>query len=85
MKDIQLEQAELYQEFFNFMSEEHGLILLKSDIDEIIKQAKKLDNKLSNNYQSNLKSICHCINWHPPIKMNKGKKSVCSYCKLPRQ
>ncbi len=23
---------------------------------------------------------CYCINWHPSIKNNKGKKARCSYC-----
>lgn len=29
--------------------------------------------------------VCRCINWHPSIKENQGKKAVCSYCKRPRQ
>lgn len=24
--------------------------------------------------------LCHCINWHPSIKANMGKKARCSYC-----
>jgi len=25
-------------------------------------------------------SICHCINWHPPLTPDQGKKAKCSYC-----
>lgn len=31
-----------------------------------------------------MQSLCRCINWHPPIKADQGKKAVCSYCKRPR-
>lgn len=31
-----------------------------------------------------MQSVCRCINWHPPIKADEGKKAVCSYCKRPR-
>ena len=30
------------------------------------------------------KSVCCCINWHSCVEKEKGKKSVCSYCKRPR-
>lgn len=25
--------------------------------------------------------VCHCINWHPSMEPNMGKKAKCSYCK----
>lgn len=25
-------------------------------------------------------SVCNCINWHPSIKADMGKKARCSYC-----
>ena len=25
-------------------------------------------------------SICHCINYHPPLISDQGKKAKCSYC-----
>lgn len=28
--------------------------------------------------------VCKCINWHPPVARDKGRKSVCSNCNRPR-
>ena len=28
--------------------------------------------------------VCHCINWHPSINTNMGKKDKCSYCRKLR-
>ena len=36
----------VYQDFYNFMYQEHGLILLDSEIQEIIIEVEKLKNKL---------------------------------------
>ena len=44
---INRELADKYQEFFNFMSQEHNLILTVSEMDEILSEAKKLESKLS--------------------------------------
>lgn len=30
-------------------------------------------------------NVCTCLNWHPAIENNKGKKAICSYCKRPRR
>ena len=47
-KTIHMESiSEVYQEFFSFMHREHGLILVKSQIDDILHEARKLDEKLS--------------------------------------
>ena len=42
MTYVNRELADKYQEFFNFMSQEHGLILTKSEMDEILSESKKL-------------------------------------------
>ncbi len=36
------EVADKYQDFFNFMNQEHGLILTISQMDEILYESKKL-------------------------------------------
>lgn len=40
------EIADRYQEFFNFMNQEHGLILTISEMDEILFEADRLKEKL---------------------------------------
>jgi len=47
MRDIQKELAEDYQEFFNFLNQEHNLILTISEMDEVVFEAQKLVKKLS--------------------------------------
>ena len=42
MTYVNTELADKYQEFFNFMNQEHGLILTKSEMDEILSESKKL-------------------------------------------
>ena len=42
-KDI----ADKYQEFYNFMSQEHNLTLTISEMDEIVMEAQRLVKKLS--------------------------------------
>lgn len=44
--DVSGEIADDYQEFFNFMSQEHGLNLTISEMDDIIYEVKKLIEKL---------------------------------------
>ena len=48
MKEIQ-EIADKYQEFSNFMDQEHDLILTIEEIDEIVFEAQRLVKKLSKN------------------------------------
>ena len=47
MNKIAREQADLYQDFFNFLSQEHNLICTMEEMDEIIHEAhifvKKFD------------------------------------------
>ena len=47
MNDIQKEIAEKYQEFFNFMNQEHELILTMGEMDEIVFEAQRLFKKLT--------------------------------------
>jgi hypothetical protein len=47
MRDIPREIAEEYQDFFNFLSQEHNLILTISEMNEVIFEAQKLVKKLS--------------------------------------
>lgn len=47
MKDIQKETADKYQEFFNFMNQEHDLILTIEQMDEIVFEAQRLVKKLT--------------------------------------
>ena len=42
---INTEIADKYQEFFNFMNQEHGLILTISEMDEIVTEAQNLVRK----------------------------------------
>lgn len=41
----EIKEAEKYQDFFNFLHEEHNLIPTISEMDEIIFQAKKIQDK----------------------------------------
>lgn len=43
-----LEAANLYQEFFNFFSREHNLILTIQEMDEIRHEYRKLEKRLRN-------------------------------------
>ena len=48
MKNTALQQiADTYQEFFNFMNQEHDLILTVEQMDEILYEARILDQKLN--------------------------------------
>jgi len=47
MRNIQKEIADKYQDFFNFMSQEHGLILTIDQMDEIVFEADRLVKKLT--------------------------------------
>lgn len=44
---VNTEIADKYQEFFNFMSQEHDLTLTISEMDEIVSEAQKLVKKLA--------------------------------------
>lgn len=47
MRDIQKEIADKYQEFFNFMNQEHELILTIEEMDEIVFEAQRLVKNLT--------------------------------------
>lgn len=48
MKKTPIQQiANVYQEFFNFMNQEHDLILTIEEMDEILWEARILDKKLN--------------------------------------
>jgi hypothetical protein len=47
MRNIQKEIADKYQDFFNFMSQEHGLILTIEQMDEIVFESDRLVKKLT--------------------------------------
>ena len=47
MRDIPREIADDYQEFFNFLNQEHNLTLTISEMDEIVFEAQKLVKKLT--------------------------------------
>lgn len=44
---MEKETADKYQEFFNFMSQEHDLILTIEEMDEIVFEAQRLIEKLT--------------------------------------
>jgi hypothetical protein len=46
MTDFIKEQAAIYQDFHDFMNQEHGLILIISQMDEIIYEVGELTKKL---------------------------------------
>ena len=45
-KSVVREIADKYQDFFNFLSQEHGLTLTISEMDEMISESQKLIEKL---------------------------------------
>ena len=47
MENIPLEIADKYQEFFDFMSQEHNLTLTISEMVEIRVEVEKLNEKLT--------------------------------------
>ena len=49
-KEIPAQLAECYQELFNLMCDQHDVILLVSELDEIIKCAARTKEKLDKFY-----------------------------------
>lgn len=47
MRDLTRENADKYQDFFNFMTQEHNLTLTVSEMDEILYEAQALVKKLN--------------------------------------
>jgi hypothetical protein len=50
MPYVNLEIADKYQEFFNFMRSEHNLILTIEEMDEVIFMALKFKEKFDDSY-----------------------------------
>ena len=57
---IDTELADKYQDFFNFMNQEHDLILTGSEMNEILSEANKLQEKLNQSEQ--LKDFAEKVN-----------------------
>ena len=45
-KSISKELADIYQPFFNFLQQEHGLLCTVSEMDEIISEVEKHKSRL---------------------------------------
>lgn len=58
MGDLIREEADKYQDFFNFMSKEHNLTLTISEMNEIVIQAQKLVDNLPSGQSEQF--ICPC-------------------------
>jgi len=78
---ISTEIADKYQEFFNFMSQEHDLTLTISEMDEIVSESQKLVKKLATPLVSDLldqdSTDCGCE--PETCKMLKGKCKNLAY------
>ena len=53
----QKEAAELYQDFFNFLNQEHDLICTIEEMDEILHEAQKQLHKLNANFPAPYESL----------------------------
>lgn len=47
--------------------------------------AQKFFNNQEQKVKTSTSDVCHCINWHPSVKANVGKRDRCSYCGKLRQ
>ncbi len=61
MEDVIIEEADKYQDFFNFMKNDHNLILTISEMNDIISESKELSKKL-NRVNINKKEALNCNN-----------------------
>ena len=81
MNKIAREQADLYQDFFNFLSQEHNLICTMEEMDEIIHEAhtfvKKFDIANIVVKKGTLCDVCGSDN--TIIVSHKGEN--CDWCK----
>ena len=66
---VNTEIADNYQEFFNFMNQEHGLILTIEQMDEIVSEAQKLVKKLTipNVVEQSEQLVCGANKWGCPF------------------
>lgn len=84
MRDIPREIAEDYQEFFDFLNQEHNLILTISEMDELVFEAQKLVKKLSLGVVVGRSEqlVCSCDNPSGFEEMEQGRET-CSKCNKP--
>lgn len=80
MRYIQREIADDYQEFFNFLNQEHNLILTISEMAEIVFEAQKLVKKLT--IPAVISSVCHHNGTYTATKDDEGNE-ICCKCKKP--
>jgi len=53
MKNLTIKQSNKYQDFFDFMSQEHNLTLTISEMYEIISEVEKLKSELARSDSEN--------------------------------
>ncbi len=73
MTYVNRELADKYQDFFNFMNQEHNLILTKEEMDEILSEAERLVKKLTIHNVSNLL----CGSFEPDNSTSSATKCKC--------
>lgn len=59
--EIVREMASKYQDFFNFMSQEHDLILTIDEMNEIVYEVEKLKNKFDDDDFLEVEKPENCI------------------------
>ncbi len=81
MNKIAREQADLYQDFFNFLSQEHNLTCTIEEMDEIIHEAqtfvKNFDIADVSNLRELFKCDCGCTNHY---KNEIHDSIICADC-----
>lgn len=82
MSDVQKKIADKYQEFFNFMSNEHKLILTIEEMDEVLFVAEKLIEKLNDVDKSETKTdkVLKCPKCKNHTLINYINAKQCSLC-----
>ena len=73
MSDVIKEIADKYQEFFNFLTQEHNITATISEMDEILSESKKLSSLLESENKCNCKF---------PIRIYVDK-NICLDCSKP--
>ena len=82
MNKIAREQADLYQDFFNFLSQEHNLTCTIEEMDEIIHEAQTFVKKFDiANVIVPKGTVCECEN--PDICQDNTGIIYCFECKEP--
>lgn len=81
---IDTELAGKYQEFFSFMSQEHGLTLTVSEMDEIVRESQKLVEKSTPMRRVQKIEILKKLMWKN-FSMNFGNKYTIGLCSLYKE